>query len=41
MNYTCKVCKYRWTPRPKRLEQGRQKPVKCPFCLSPRWDESK
>ena len=37
--YTCKVCNYTWTPRPKRFEQGRSKPVQCPHCQSKDWDK--
>ncbi len=37
--YTCKVCGYTWTPRPKRFEQGRSKPVQCPHCQSKDWDK--
>ncbi|KKK83564.1 hypothetical protein LCGC14_2792080 [marine sediment metagenome] len=37
--YTCKVCGYTWTPRPKRFEQGRSKPIQCPHCQSKDWDK--
>ena len=30
MTYTCQRCGYAWTPRPKTLEQDREKPVRCP-----------
>jgi len=39
MIYQCVKCQYQWTPRPARLEGGREKPVKCPRCLSIKWDE--
>ncbi len=44
MTYTChairngKPCNYKWTPRPGRLEQGREKPLRCPKCLSSDWN---
>ena len=39
--YTCQKCGYRWTPRPGRLEQSRDKPVKCAnvSCQSVSWDK--
>ena len=32
--YTCNrhECKHTWKPRPKRLESGRAKPLRCPRC---------
>lgn len=41
VTYTCKQCDYTWTPRPKRFEQGRDKPMKCPNCQSREWDKPK
>ena len=39
MTYTCTQCNYTWTPRPKRFEQDRDKPVACPSCQSRDWDK--
>ncbi len=46
MTYTCHAirngipCNYTWTPRVKRLEQGREKPLRCPKCHSPAWNST-
>ena len=39
--FTCQKCGYQWTPRPGRLEQARDKPLKCanPRCQNLDWDK--
>ena len=41
MTYTCQKCGWTWKPRPRSLESGRTKPVRCPNqrCQTQSWEK--